>query len=56
MDDQRLSAMLAEKLTGEIRFFLWENYLVATGDKELLILMPKYHQINDLVETPAPLL
>ncbi|WP_288307240.1 hypothetical protein [uncultured Enterococcus sp.] len=48
--------MLAEKLTGEIRFFLWENYLVATGDKELLILMPKYHQINDLVETPAPLL
>lgn len=48
--------MLAEKLTGEVRFFLLENYLVATGDKELLILMPKYHQINDLVETPTPLL
>lgn len=47
--------MLTEKLTGEPRFFLWENYLVATGENDLLVLMPKYHQINDLVETPAPL-
>lgn len=40
--------MLAEKATMPLRFFLWENYLVADGQNDSLILMPRYHQIDAL--------
>jgi hypothetical protein len=44
--------MLAEKATVPLRLFLWENCLVAYGPEDLLIVMPKYQQIDALVREP----
>lgn len=51
---QEYQEMLAEKATTPLHFSLWENQLVAQGKADSLIVMPKFNQLDALVEKKSP--
>ncbi|OTN77147.1 hypothetical protein A5886_002227 [Enterococcus sp. 8G7_MSG3316] len=47
--------MLEEKLGSSYDLFIWQEMLVARGATDLLVLMPKYHDLEAFAKTPHQL-